>query len=355
MDVNTIYVTQSTPANCRDGPRFERGITDCYCCILYILFCLAMVTVVVVYRNTSVTGYEKPFDYDHQPCIGAKSLLYIPTNDLTKTVCVERCPNRPRQPMPCRVNTRFPVCPMSAAGLIIDKGHHICYHYTINVGQLTGRINMKSATDAIIVGHREILVTAGGTAALAIILLITTFIFPELMTCLYLILFELLLAVISAGFFYRYFRGKLPFVDIMAVSSYQSNVVTLIIAIVFAVAFVLSLIILLSKISRIQFVVTVLKFARRCLWDNLYMLLVSFILSAISVTVLAVNLLMFYNASSNGQINALKHGPYDQFEYDSSKWWWAVCLLILYLWSHGLMIAISDFLYEGFATYWYFN
>jgi hypothetical protein len=141
----------------------------------------------------------------------------------------------------------------------------------------------------------------------------------------------------------------------MAVSSYQSNIVTLIIAIVFAVAFVLSVITLLSKISRIQFVVTVLKIARRCLWENLYMLLVSFILSAISITVLIVNLLMFYRASSSGHINPLKHGPYDQFEYDSSKWWWAVCMLFLYLWTHGLMVAISDFLYEGFATYWYFN
>jgi hypothetical protein len=314
-----------------------------------------MVTVFVVYRGTSVTGYEKPFDYDHQPCIGVNSFLYIPTADLTKTVCVERCPNQPGQRMPCRVNSHFPVCPTSTAGLITDKGHHLCHHYGLNVNQLTGHISMKSVADAIIVGHREILVTAGATAALALVLLITTFIFPELMTWLYLVTFELLLAAISAGFFYRYFRGKLPFVDSMAAISYQSNVVTLIIAIVFAVAFVVSLIVLLSKISRIQFVVTVLKIARRCLWENLYMLLVSFILSAISVTVLGVNLFMFYTASSSGHINPLKHGPYDQFQYDSSKWWWPACMLILYLWSHGLMIAISDFLYEGFATHWYFN
>jgi hypothetical protein len=176
------------------------------------------------------------------------------------------------------------------------------------------------------------------------------------MTCLYLLIFELLLAVVSAAFFYRYFRGNLPFIDnAVSPSTYQNNTAVLIIAIVFALIFVISLLVLCGKLRGLQFIVTVLKIARKCLWENLYMILVSFILSAISLTVLAVNLYMFYSASSAGQINPQKHGPFDQFEYDSSKWWWGLSLGILYLWTHGLMIAVSDFLYEGFAIYWYFN
>lgn len=117
----------------------------------------------------------------------------------------------------------------------------------------------------------------------------------------------------------------------------------------------MSILVLCSKLSTIQFVVTVLKIARRCLWENIYMLLVSFILSGISIAVLASNLLLLYHAFSFGQINPLKHGPFDQFEYDYSRWWWAPLAVLFYLWNHGLMIAISDFLYEGFATNWYFN
>jgi uncharacterized membrane protein len=175
------------------------------------------------------------------------------------------------------------------------------------------------------------------------------------MTCLYLVLFELLLAAISVGFFYRYFRGKLPFVDTYAASSYQSNIFTLFIAILFAAAFVISLIVLMKKIAKVQFIVTVLKIARRCLWENIYMIIVAFVLSGISIGVLALNLLFLYTASSTGQINTSRHGPFDQFQYDSGKVWWVILVSILYLWTHGLMIAISDFLYEGFATYWYFN
>lgn len=172
---------------------------------------------------------------------------------------------------------------------------------------------MKTTTDAVILGGKEILATAGVVAAVALILVITTFIFPEVMTYLYLVLFELLLAAISIGFFYRYFRGKLPFVDEFSETSYQSNVVTLVLAICFAVAFVLSIFLLFGKLSKISYVVTVLRIARRCLWENMYMILVSILLSGISIGVFALNLALFYTAYSSGEINTKKHGPYDQF------------------------------------------
>lgn len=172
---------------------------------------------------------------------------------------------------------------------------------------------MKTTTDAVLVGTKEILISAGVAAGVALILVITTFIFPELMTYLYLVLFELLLAAISVGFFYRYFRGKLPFVDDSSVTAYQSNVVTLLIAIAFAAAFIVSVIVLLGKIGKISFVVTVLRIARRCLWENIYMIIVAFLLSGISIGVLALNLMFFYTAYSSGEINPNKHGPYDQF------------------------------------------
>lgn len=239
--------------------------------------------------------------------------MYIPTADTTKTVCVSSCPTQPGAIMKCRTNSRFASCPYSVAGHINDQGHHLCYLKGMDTTDLVKPFTMKTTTDAVILGGKEILATAGVVAAVALILVITTFIFPEVMTYLYLVLFELLLAAISIGFFYRYFRGKLPFVDEFSETSYQSNVVTLVLAICFAVAFVLSIFLLFGKLSKISYVVTVLRIARRCLWENMYMILVSILLSGISIGVFALNLALFYTAYSSGEINTKKHGPYDQF------------------------------------------
>ena len=178
MEVDTVYATYSTPANCRDGPRYERGITDCCCCILDILLCLSVLTIAILYRGHSVVGYERPFDFDHQPCREPYGFLYIGGSDNTHTVCVERCPSKPGQPMQCRTNSKFASCPTSPAGLTVDKGHHICALHGVDTSRLSPAVSMKAATDAIIVGHKEILVTAGLIAAVALILVITTLIVP---------------------------------------------------------------------------------------------------------------------------------------------------------------------------------
>ncbi len=127
------------------------------------------------------------------------------------------------------------------------------------------------------------------------------------MTCLYMIIFQLLLAAISFGFFYRYFRGRLPFVDASIPESFQNNTITLVLAIVFAVAFVVSMLVLCTKLGKIPLVVVVLKIARTCLCQNLYMIAVSFILTAISVIVLVVNLFLLYKAVSTGSTSNSKH------------------------------------------------
>lgn len=68
MEVDTVYTTYSTPANCRDGPRYERGITDCCCCIIYIALVIAALVLAALFRGHTVVGYERPFDFDHMPC-----------------------------------------------------------------------------------------------------------------------------------------------------------------------------------------------------------------------------------------------------------------------------------------------
>lgn len=354
MEVETTISTFATPSNCRDGPRYERGITDFCCCALYIVFCVGVLALFLVFRGRTVSAYERPFDYDHQPCLGDYPYLYISPSDHTKTACVDSCPREAGRLMRCRTNSRFAVCPHSSGGEIADNAHHLCYSRGLDVGALAHPSGLRTSSDAIMGGGREVLASAAVVAVMALALVLTTFVFPELMTCLYLILFELLLAAISVGFFYRFFKGKLPFVDSYPSASYQSNIFTLLLGVAFAAAFVVSVIILLRKLGKVQFVVTVLKVARRCLWENLYMIVVAFLLSAISIGVLALNLLLIYTASASGQVNPTKHGPYDQFEY-SGKVWWVVLVGVLYLWTHGLMIAISDFLFEGFATFWYFN
>jgi hypothetical protein len=112
--------------------------------------------------------------------------------------------------------------------------------------------------------------TLAGMVLLCIILIVTTFIVPSIMTYVYLFLFEVILLLLSAGLFYRYFQGKLPFVNIEFASHYQGNVIMLILAILFAVGFIVSSIMLFGRLGKIKFVVIVLRVAKRCFWENFY-------------------------------------------------------------------------------------
>ena len=60
--------------------------------------------------------------------------------------------------------------------------------------------------------------------------------------------------------------------------------------IAFIVGFVVSLIVIIFKQQRIKFIVAVLRLAKICFWENVYIILISFALSAISLGALYLNL-----------------------------------------------------------------
>lgn len=85
------------------------------------------------------------------------------------------------------------------------------------------------------------------------------------------------------------------------------------------------------------------------------MLLVSLALSLLSLAVMALSLSLLYKAFSWGKLNFVRHGAFDQYEWTPMTFLWSFLALLFVLWNHGLMISLSNFLFESFAIHWYFN
>lgn len=74
------------------------------------------------------------FDYDHNICLGDYPILYMPTGDLTNTVCISSCPiNTGGVSLKCQINSRYQSCPTSIDNLNQDYQYKICHHSGINL------------------------------------------------------------------------------------------------------------------------------------------------------------------------------------------------------------------------------
>jgi hypothetical protein len=77
--------------------------------------------------------------------------------------------------------------------------------------------------------------------------------------------------------------------------------------------------------------------------------------SALSIASLLMNLFLLYTAQSLGNVDYNKHGPFDQFQASSSSHVFSVFVILECLWTHGVLIALSNFIFESYAVCWYFN
>lgn len=137
-----------------------------------------------------------------------------------------------------------------------------------------------------------IITSLGIAIGLCVIIVITIYLIPAIAAYLFIPIMLLLMLLLGSGFIYRFFGKRLPFVPLEIQHQYAElySTISLFIGLAFLVGFVVSLIVVLTKQQRIKFIFAMLKLAKICFWDNSYIFFVSFVLSAISITVMHFNL-----------------------------------------------------------------
>ena len=130
-----------------------------------------------------------------------------------------------------------------------------------------------------------IMTSWGIATGLCLIIVITIYLIPAIAAYLFIPIMLVMMLLFGTGFVYRYAGKNLPFVPAgfqhKYVASYQ--IASLIIGIIFIFGFIVSLIVVLSQQKRIKFIYSLLKLAKICFWDNIYLFGVSIVLSGISI------------------------------------------------------------------------
>ena len=100
-DINFGSPPEDTEKRPEHGPLYDRGCTDCVCCIVYVLFLGAFIAVFAYGMiKGDPTRLATIFDYDKNQCghteFGTQDYpvgyLYQPLKGLTRAVCVKKCP-----------------------------------------------------------------------------------------------------------------------------------------------------------------------------------------------------------------------------------------------------------------------
>jgi hypothetical protein len=100
----------------------------------------------------------------------------------------------------------------------------------------------------------------------------------------------------------------------------------------------------------------VLILARAFIRSYWYIVLFGIFLSGLSLDMLRLMMHLIKVTQSNVQLNFLNHAAYNQLirnPVESSAL--LVFLIFVYLWTHGFLIALSNYIGESMAIHWYFN
>jgi hypothetical protein len=121
------------------------------------------------------------------------------------------------------------------------------------------------------------------------------------------------------------------------------------------VAVVISIIMILVR-KNIANVRVVLVLARAFMRSHWYIVFYAIFLSGLSMTMLILLVHLLEVTQTNVVMNYLNHAAYDQLVRKSGV---SIILIVfltfVYLWTHGFMIALSNFIGEAMAAQWYFN
>lgn len=128
---------------------------------------------------------------------------------------------------------------------------------------------------------------------ICLFIVITVYLIPALAAYLFIPIMLVLMFLFGSAFIYRFFGKHLPFIprslQTTFVSSY--NTASLIIGILFIIAFVASLVVILTRQNRIKFIYSLLRLAKICFWDNIYLFAISILLSGLSIGLMFLNIL----------------------------------------------------------------
>lgn len=98
---------------------------------------------------------------------------------------------------------------------------------------------------------------------------------------------------IAAGCFYRFFIGRLPFVDESPHSSFKGSYYALGLGILFLISSIVSITMLLTRFPAVQFTIKILRLARLVIFDNPLILLNSMILTLVSIGAFFLNFWLY--------------------------------------------------------------
>jgi hypothetical protein len=156
----------------------------------------------------------------------------------------------------------------------------------------------------------------------------------------------MLLLMLFGGviFLVRYFGPNIPFVPLEIQENFAetNSIFTLITGIAFIVSFLAAVCTIFSKRSKFSSIMPVLRIARAAFWPNCYMFIFSFVFTVISIGALAANVALLGVVLTRK--NSLIHPAVT-----------SSFIIVEFLWTHGLLEALSDFFYESIAIHWYFK
>lgn len=99
---------------------------------------------------------------------------------------------------------------------------------------------------------------------------------------------------IALGCFYRFFIGKLPFVDVHPQLSYKGSLYALGLGILFFIGAIISLTMLITRFPALRFTVKIINAARAVLFDNPLTLFNSMVLTLLSFGVFILNYWLYF-------------------------------------------------------------
>ena len=136
---------------------------------------------------------------------------------------------------------------------------------------------------------------------------------------------------------------------------FTSTKILLLVGGLFAVAAIISLLTICYRLAQIRFVVIMLKIARECVVQNMFMPLVSVLLAGVCVGVFYLNTKILNQSLALVDLVPGNHQAHDQIMSRASGTILGVIWVIQFLWTHGVLISMIHFVFESWTTFWYYN
>lgn len=98
---------------------------------------------------------------------------------------------------------------------------------------------------------------------------------------------------VTAGCFYRYFIGRLPFVDILPLPGFKGSYYALGLGIFFLISSIISITMLVTRFPTVQFTIKMIRVAQQVLMSNPLILVNSMILTILSIGAFILNIWLY--------------------------------------------------------------